>query len=132
MDAQWIYDENDKSHPTKMAFVYGHNNVEIYDLKSETPELLYAVQCEVRCILYSARIFGHTLDTMIVASGTVFNEVHLWKPTEKKEDGDAIVYRKLTGHEGVIFGTRFNEDASQILSVSDDRTIRIWSLADER
>lgn len=132
MDAQWIYDDEDLKYPTKMAFIYAHNYVEIYDLKSTTPELLYSVQCEVRCILYSARIFGHTQSTLLVASGTVFNEVHVWKPTEKDEHGDAAVYRKLTGHEGVIFGMRFNDDASQIVSVSDDRTIRIWSLDDER
>lgn len=131
MDAQWIYDETDYTLPTKMTFVYAHNYVEIYDLKTITPELLYTVQCQVRCILYSARIFGHTPSSLIIASGTVFNEVHLWKPLEKNEQDDAIVYKHLTGHEGVIFGMRFNDDASQILSVSDDRTIRVWPLNDE-
>lgn len=130
MDAQWIYEDDEKDHPTKMIFMFGHNNAQVYELKSSAPELLYSVQCQVRCILYSARIFGHTLSDIILASGTVFNEVHLWKPLEKNEQGDAIVYKELKGHEGVIFGMRFNEDASQILSVSDDRTIRIWPLRD--
>ncbi|KAI9269722.1 hypothetical protein EDC94DRAFT_599738 [Helicostylum pulchrum] len=128
MDAQWLYDEQEKTFPTKMTFVYAHNYVEIYDLKASVPELLYTVQCQVRCILYSARIFGHSLSTLIIGSGTVFNEVHLWKPTKKDQHGDAIVYKNLTGHEGVIFGIRFNDDASQVLSVSDDRTIRVWAL----
>lgn len=132
MDAQWLYDNNDMTYPTKMVFMYAHNNIEIYDLKSTAPELLYTVQCQVRCILYSARIFGNTESDLILASGTVFNEVHLWKPFEKNEQGDAIVFKELKGHEGVIFGMRFNEDASQVLSVSDDRTIRIWPLKDER
>lgn len=132
MDAQWIYEDDEKDHPTKMIFMFGHNNAQVYELKSSAPELLYSVQCQVRCILYSARIYGHTLSDIILASGTVFNEVHLWKPLEKNEQGDAIVYKELKGHEGVIFGMRFNEDASQILSVSDDRTIRIWPLRDTR
>ncbi|KAG2195930.1 hypothetical protein INT47_002703 [Mucor saturninus] len=131
MDAQWIYEEEEKTYPTKMTFVYGHNDMEMYDLKTSEPVLLYAVQCQVRCILYSARIYGHTPSTLIVASGTVFNEVHLWKPLVRNEDEDSIVYKYLKGHEGVIFGMRFNEDASQILSVSDDRTIRVWPLKDE-
>ncbi|KAI8062820.1 uncharacterized protein B0P05DRAFT_556237 [Gilbertella persicaria] len=132
MDAQWFYDDQERSHPTKMTLVYGHNNVEIYDFKSSIPKLLYSAQCEVRCILYSARIYGHSAETLIIASGTVFNQVHLWKPHEKNEQDDAVVYKQLIGHEGVIFGVRFNQDASQIISVSDDRTIRLWSLNDEK
>ncbi|KAI8644295.1 WD40-repeat-containing domain protein [Parasitella parasitica] len=112
-----------------MALVYGHNDVEIFNVASQ--EVVYHVQCDVKCILYSARIFGSTPESLIVASGTVFNEVHLWKPFEKQGQGDAPVYRKLTGHEGVIFGIQFNEDASQIVSVSDDRTIRVWPLKEE-
>ncbi|KAI7904623.1 uncharacterized protein BX663DRAFT_503002 [Cokeromyces recurvatus] len=133
MDAQWIFDTKtiNETQPTKMAIVYAHNNLAIYDFKDADPELLYAVQCEMRCILYSARIYGFTQDDLIVASGTVFNEVHLWKPCVKNEQDDAIVYKKLIGHEGVIFGVRFNDDASQMVSVSDDRTIRIWPLEDE-
>jgi WD40 repeat protein len=120
MDAQWM------NGTSQMTLVYGHNDVEIFDLV--TQQVVYHVQCDVKCILYSARIFGSTRESLIVASGTVFNEVHLWKPFDKNEQGDAPVFKKLTGHEGVIFGMRFNEDASQIVSVSDDRTIRVWPL----
>ena len=132
MDAQWIYDQKDVEYPTKLILMYAHNNIEVYDFKTHVPELLYTAQCQVRCILYSARIYGHTLDDLILASGTVFNEVHLWKSKERNEQGDAVVYRELKGHEGVIFGMRFNKDASQIVSVSDDRTIRVWPLDDAR
>lgn len=130
MDAQWL------NGTSQMTLVYGHNDVEIFDLT--TQKVVYHVQCQVKCILYSARIFGSTPESLIVASGTVFNEIHLWKPyhdkkgREEKEKGqDAPVYRKLIGHEGVIFGVRFNKDASQVVSVSDDRTIRVWSLKDD-
>jgi WD40 repeat protein len=128
MDAQWL---NIDEAPTQMALIFAHNYVELYDFKSTEPELLYSVQCEVRCILYSARIFGSTPETLLIASGTVFNQVQLWRPYVKNQDGDAIVHKKLTGHEGVIFGLQFNVDASQVVSVSDDRTIRVWPLNTE-
>ena len=131
MDAQWMIENDDSS--IQMSIVYAHNFMEIVRLNgSGSVDVLYSVQCQVRCILYSARIFGTTRDTLTIASGTVFNEVHIWKPLIKDECDDAVVYKKLIGHEGVIFCVRFNHDASQIASVSDDRTIRIWSLEDER
>lgn len=81
---------------------------------------------------YSARFFGNTRSDLMLASGTVFNEVHLWRISDRNEDGDGVVYRRLVGHEGVIFGVRFNPEATMISSVSDDRTIRVWSLTDEK
>ena len=30
--------------------------------------------------------------------------------------------------QGVIFGVQFSEDCRQVVTVSDDRSIRIWSL----
>ncbi|KAI8354146.1 WD40-repeat-containing domain protein [Choanephora cucurbitarum] len=128
MDAQWWYESKDNI--TAMALVFGHNQFAIYDLTSRS--LQFSAQCQVRCILYSARIYGHNQQDLIVASGTVFNQVHLWRPHIRDDQGDAIVYRQLLGHEGVIFGIRFNQDASQLVSVSDDRTIRVWSLLDEK
>lgn len=130
MDAQWYCDDKDIM-PTKMSVVFAHNNFALFDLKEDQPKCLYSVQCEMRCILYSARIFGSTKETLMVASGTVFNEVHLWKPFDTNEESDARVSKKLIGHEGVIFGIRFNEDATQLVSVSDDRTIRVWHLNKE-
>lgn len=68
----------------------------------------------------------------MLASGTVFNEVHLWRISDRNGDGDGVVSRRLIGHEGIIFGLRFDPDGTMLSSVSDDRTIRVWSLVDER
>ncbi|ORX62274.1 WD40 repeat-like protein [Hesseltinella vesiculosa] len=87
------------------------------------------VQCEIRCILYSARFFGTSLANLQLASGTVFNQVHLWNIKDRNDQGLGIVTRELVGHEGVIFGVRFSHDGCTLASVSDDRTIRIWDLA---
>ncbi|KAI8885675.1 WD40 repeat-like protein [Backusella circina FSU 941] len=121
MDVQWIQ-EDQQSSSMEIALAFAHNFIEIYNIDTDTPILLHSVQCQVRCILYAARFFGHTRSTLTLASGTVFNEVHLWKL------GDGQVERVLRGHEGVIFGVRFNNDGTRLTSVSDDRTIRIWSL----
>jgi WD40 repeat protein len=107
-----------------LALAFAHNFVEIYDIQPTVPKLLYSIQCQVRCILNSARFFGHTRKDLVLASGTVFNDIYLWKV----EDGQ--VFRELKGHEGVIFSIRFNHDASRIISASDDRTVRVWGSDD--
>lgn len=62
----------------------------------------------------------------------MFNEVHVWKVFEMDDNQDGVVVHRLVGHEGVIFGVRFSDDGSMLASVSDDRTIRVWSLTKER
>ncbi|KAI9492531.1 WD40-repeat-containing domain protein [Zychaea mexicana] len=118
----------------ELAVAFAHNQVEIYAIKQDNPSavLVDRVQCQVRCILYSARFHGTTKENLLLASGTVFNEVHVWKITDRNEDNEGVVSHQLVGHEGVIFGVRFNPDGSMLTSVSDDRTIRIWPLQGER
>ena len=80
-----------------MAIAFAHNFVEIWNIQNKI--CVYSIQCEERCILYSARFFGDTRDDLILASGTVFNQVHLWDVLKKNEFGDGIVFKKLIGHE---------------------------------
>ncbi|KAK9710055.1 WD repeat-containing protein 6 [Basidiobolus ranarum] len=129
LDVTLLYPTEDSVEPNEMAIVYAHNFIEIWDI--ETFTRVYHNQCEVRCILYSARFFGTRREDLILASGTVFNEVHLWSATKKNSSGDGFVYKKFIGHEGVIFGIRFSEDGKLLNSVSDDRTIRIWKTHQE-
>ncbi|CAG8465699.1 10974_t:CDS:10 [Funneliformis mosseae] len=113
-----------ENNPRELAIAFAHNFVEIWNIQNKI--CVYSIQCEERCILYSARFFGDTRNELIMASGTVFNQIHLWDVMKKNEFGDGSVYKKLIGHEGVIFGVRFSEDGKTIASVSDDRTVRLW------
>ncbi|CAG8539255.1 557_t:CDS:10 [Ambispora gerdemannii] len=123
----YIKKETNTTTPKEIAIAFAHNFIEIWDHISST--CLYSVECQEHCILYSARFFGDTRENLILASGTVFNQVHLWNVMCRNEDGYGVVYKKLVGHEGVIFGVRFNEDGTAVVSVSDDRTIRVWGTA---
>ena len=58
--------------------MYAHNFVDVVDLATLLTTARF--QNETRCLLYSARVYGRTRDTLLVASGTVFQEVLLWHP----------------------------------------------------
>ncbi|KAJ2859135.1 WD repeat-containing protein 6 [Coemansia aciculifera] len=103
-----------------VALALAHNQVLVCD--AETGLVVGAAECEERSILYAAAFAGDTLDDLLVAAGTVFNQVLVWQFVKGR------VERRLVGHEGVIFGVHFSSDRSMLASVSDDRTLRLWSL----
>ncbi|CAG8498991.1 7232_t:CDS:10 [Acaulospora morrowiae] len=126
-DVCWLYENlatSEPKFPSELAIAFAHNFVEIWNVKDNS--CAYSIQCEECCILYSARFFGENREGLILASGTVFNQVLLWNVMKKNEHGLGVVSKKFVGHEGVIFGVRFSENGRSIVSVSDDRTIRLW------
>ncbi|KAL1918325.1 uncharacterized protein VTP21DRAFT_2985 [Calcarisporiella thermophila] len=127
MDVQWLY-EKEGEEPTELAVAFAHNTVEIIDRRARS---LYRVQCQEHCILYAARFFGRHRKELILAAGTVFNEVHVWRVMEQDSHGEGTIWKRYLGHEGVIFGVRFSADGKMLSSVSDDRTIRIWRLEEK-
>ncbi|KAF1775429.1 WD40 repeat, conserved site [Phytophthora cactorum] len=82
-----------------------HNFVQIWDPVRN--DILRSVQCAERCILYALAFHGRGLDELVVASGTVFQQILLWNPMENGA--------------GVVIGAR------SLASVSDDRTVQLWS-----
>ncbi|CAG8747622.1 5990_t:CDS:2, partial [Cetraspora pellucida] len=116
-DAQWLYGNSNTSliqeisshqstsnlstiksnNPSELAVAFAHNFVEIWNAQQIC--CVYSVQCEDLCILCSARFLGDTRDSLILASGTAFSQVILWKITQKNAQGEGVVFKKLIGHE---------------------------------
>ncbi|KAK3848644.1 MAG: WD40-repeat-containing domain protein [Linnemannia gamsii] len=134
--------------PTSIAIGYAHNFVEVYQLPQDpftisiksTDELLtddtlasfrvvYSVQSEEHCTLFCGRFHNNTLEDLWFASGTVFCHALLWKVHHDGEI-EAPVVTSLIGHEGILFGIRWNDDGKAVCTVSDDRSIRIWNITD--
>jgi len=113
-----------------LYLISAHNTVLCWNINSNSH--LVISSCSNQCILYSAT-FGTLHNEVVVAVGTVFNKVLLWKPVKKEDNSHQFIEtcKSFTGHEGVIFRICFKKNKSEILSVSDDRSIRIWSLEDE-
>lgn len=98
------------------------------------------LQPSSRSMLYSASLICENEDTVMVAAGTIFGEIIVWKCVAT-EDRSTFLNEALfvfTGHEGSIFGVDISplimgEDGKSmrlLASCSDDRTIRIWNLAE--
>lgn len=112
------------------ALLFSQNFVQLWNL--DTNELVDTIKCQQTCMLYSGTIVGESWEDLQFASGTIFNQVLLWSSKARdKSTGEGLVERKLIGHEGVLFGIEFNESRTMCLTMSDDRSIRIWDLLHE-
>ncbi|KAJ4408909.1 WD repeat-containing protein 6 [Gnomoniopsis sp. IMI 355080] len=141
----WIYHASLAS-PTLAAVVTAHN--EVFPLHiTRTP----GAECMLRWgrvrappssrpILYAARLEHVAEGEVLVAAGTVFGEIVVWRCRVDEEmgtDGAVEVLYVFTGHEGSIFGVDISPamtvagNATRLLaSCSDDRTIRVWDISD--
>lgn len=104
-----------------------------------------------RPILYSAQVRWTNEDEVLVAAGTVFGEIIVWRcrglDDNRESDQGVQVLFVFTGHEGSIFGVDISpdifvpaEDSTEkgaekrmrlLASCSDDRTIRIWDISSD-
>lgn len=101
---------------------------------------LRQLQPSSRSMLYSASLVCDNEDTVIVAAGTIFGEIIVWKCVATGDDptfhNEALFV--FTGHEGSIFGVDISpkimgndgKTTRLLASCSDDRTIRIWNLTE--
>ncbi|KJE97566.1 hypothetical protein CAOG_007403 [Capsaspora owczarzaki ATCC 30864] len=122
----------------------------VWNWKSQT--LLRHIQCQERCINYCARFSGDTLDSLLLATGTVFNSVLVWnlQRDPNVNHSQTVLPPRLArqcpnpqavelvfaparveckGHTGVLFSVSFDATRQRLCSVSDDRTVRLWSIA---
>uniref|UniRef100_A0A8C4TKY3 tRNA (34-2'-O)-methyltransferase regulator WDR6 n=1 Tax=Erpetoichthys calabaricus TaxID=27687 RepID=A0A8C4TKY3_ERPCA len=114
-----------------LAVALAHNSVLLIDPVAGRE--IQEVHCEEKCILYSALFVGHEWDHLVLVSGTVFNQLILWRPGNcglKNEEGRARAEKRIEGHHGVIFGLAYQSDCGFLASASDDRSVRLWKVGD--
>ena len=114
-----------------IGLITAHNEFHLFSLK--TNSFIHRFNCEEQSLLYAAQIHIAANSDITIASGTVFNEMQIWKPdinscANFKTPFEVPIKRRLKGHEGCIFSLRFNRDGTLLASCSDDRTIRVWDV----
>ncbi|KAK3598434.1 hypothetical protein CHS0354_014057 [Potamilus streckersoni] len=125
----WIWDITwlQKSGLQCLALALGHNVILQWDLNSGS--LLQKFHCEEKCILYCAKFLTDSWDNLVLAAGTVFNQVVIWSPHGySSETATCEVFQRFAGHQGVIFSIDYCPRTKRICSVSDDRSIRLYQL----
>ncbi|GAV64080.1 WD40 domain-containing protein [Cephalotus follicularis] len=135
-----------------LAIGCSDNSVHFWDILNSS--ILLKVQSPDRCLLYSMRLWGDSPEALRVASGTIYNEINIWKVIPQNVDPPlassmvnntslghslsnsvqclcqpykAVRICTLSGHEGSIFRIVWSSNGSKLVSVSDDRSARIWA-----
>jgi WD40 repeat protein len=117
---------------TTALLITAHNSLHIHSLKTGKVDRRY--NCEEQSLLYAAQLYLTDTSDIVVATGTVFNEIQLWYPlvnsVSKTSESPCMVpiTSRLRGHDGCIFSLRFNDAGTLLASCSDDRTIRVWDV----
>ncbi|XP_066278123.1 tRNA (34-2'-O)-methyltransferase regulator WDR6-like isoform X2 [Branchiostoma lanceolatum] len=128
-DVCWLLpDQTQGKAVRQLALALGHNTVVLWD--AEAQRSIREVHCQEKCILYCAHFIGSSWSDLMLAAGTVFREVVLWKPCGQKEDQDCVsVLQRITGHQGVIFSVCYHPPTGRLCTASDDRSVRLWQVA---
>ncbi|KAJ2454622.1 WD repeat-containing protein 6 [Coemansia sp. RSA 2336] len=105
----------------KVVLATAHNCILVMSLETGTCER--KVAGAEQCVLYAAALWGDSIDDLVVAAGTVFNIVLVWRLNEPN-----LALWRLQGHEGAVFGVSFCRNGKALTSVSDDRSVRVWDL----
>lgn len=108
----------------KTIMVNSRNEVWLQDIHKDCYE--QRIVGKQKCILYSARILYVNKHFIVIASGTVFKEVLIWGIEINSVNHSLIDIQTLYGHDGVIFDIHYNQELNILITVSDDRSIRIW------
>lgn len=155
----WIFDGRISPFDNnQIVLLTAHNEVIQGRVSANKKTLeLGRIQSPSRPNLYSGNFFWVDRNSLLVAAGTVFGEIVVWKchldaGVDSKSDNHDTAKGNLqegqgngcevlfvfSGHEGSIFGvhispvirTSTGETIRLLSSCSDDRTIRIWDITE--
>ncbi|KAM3514019.1 hypothetical protein MY11210_002336 [Beauveria gryllotalpidicola] len=140
----WIYDGAVcPADADLVVLVTAHNEVVAARMRGDKGALALAspLVSPSRPMLYAASVCWTAPDEVLVAAGTVFGDVLVWKHALGGGGTPRMLY-SLSGHEGSIFGVRVSPRMEMpdgggggaavrlLASCSDDRTIRIWNITE--
>ncbi|PHH73175.1 hypothetical protein CDD82_5620 [Ophiocordyceps australis] len=136
----WIYDAAPCPWDgTLAAVVTAHNEVVMLAQEPGTTLRLGDAVSPSRPMLYAARLVWTGPRRLLVAAGTVFGDVVVWLCAWDAHDGArAGVVGVFSGHEGSVYGVDMSPPLTRldgslvrlVASCSDDRSLRVWLLAD--
>ncbi|XP_029178864.1 WD repeat-containing protein 6 isoform X1 [Nylanderia fulva] len=110
----------------QLAILFAHNYLCIYNILDKSTQV---VHCTEKCILYGGSISGTCQENLVIFSGTVFQEILIWKIDNNYDINERMpVLHRLIGHKGVIFSVIYDSCSRLICSTSDDRSVRFWRM----
>ncbi|KAF4591995.1 WD repeat protein [Ophiocordyceps camponoti-floridani] len=137
----WVHDGDKRAIVTAGNEVMSLTWVEEHDQVHDAMTISFgpATASPERTMLYAARLTRTGPSSILVAAGTVFGDILVWTCVFA-DDGLAATAspcRRLTGHEGSVYGLDFSSPLSRpdgttirlLASCSDDRTVRVWDVS---
>ncbi|KHN96738.1 WD repeat protein [Metarhizium album ARSEF 1941] len=118
------------------ALATAHNEVVLLTYHADTRVLATgAVVSPSRPMLYASHLRWTSPTCVLVAAGTVFGNVIVWKC--HPDSASHTMLFVLRGHEGSVYGVDISPEltlpngstARLLASCSDDRTIRVWDIS---
>lgn len=135
--SDWIWDlrisPTQQEHVlSKIALALANNACEIWIICNDlSVQRTHKINGSTRSLTYSMSLHGwqNRSPELILASGTVFNEIIIWTVMDAAEAVPVTTRHdthRLRGHHGVILSVQFSEDGMMLASTSDDRSVRLW------
>ncbi|XP_055629926.1 WD repeat-containing protein 6 [Toxorhynchites rutilus septentrionalis] len=81
--------------------------------------------CQDSSTLYCSQIFGTSWNDLLCFSGTALGLLVIWRPAGPLKG--SILYQ-VKAHNGVIFSIEYSIERNFLITTSDDRSVKFWTL----